>query len=275
MLERGTFYLALTTKALVTKDKELVNALNNDGEAPLFLACKAKNKDHNLIAYLVDSGADVNEKNQIGSTPLQIACQQAFLAAVEVLLKKGADVDAPRVQARGGGTSLHAAVEMGQAGIVKLLVANGADVNAKNVKGKTPAQVIAMAKKILTLEELKLIKDEDTKKKAEENNKKAEMFNKNLEEINKNLGDNKLIEDGKKAREEWLKGAEGRKKLQELIAQKRAEKKKLAEEKEKAERERFEKEQKEKKLAQEKLAKELQDKLAGLSFSFSALASKK
>ncbi|KAF3389987.1 Ankyrin-3 [Talaromyces pinophilus] len=77
---------------------------------------------------------DVNEIGGIdlvdnsGETALRWASERAHLEIVQLLLEKGADVDA-----RGGkyGTALQAAVEKGHVEIVRLLLKKGADVNTQ------------------------------------------------------------------------------------------------------------------------------------------------
>ena len=45
-----------------------VNKENNDGETPLFEACRTVNEP--IIKYLVEHRADVNKENNDGVTPL-------------------------------------------------------------------------------------------------------------------------------------------------------------------------------------------------------------
>jgi len=83
---------------------------------------------------LLESGlADVNEHGNMGRTPLHYAANNHHKEVVELLIEKGADVNA---RERYLCTPLHYALPSIE--IVRLLVANGADVNAKDKEGQTP-----------------------------------------------------------------------------------------------------------------------------------------
>ena len=85
------------------------------------------------------SGADVNTKDSIGTTPLFLAVIKGQKETVELLIAEGADVNAKHM---GGWTPLHRASGNGHKEIVELLIDKGADVNAKIAlgpnQGKTP-----------------------------------------------------------------------------------------------------------------------------------------
>ena len=78
-------------------------------------------------------GVDPNTKDpQSGSTLLAIAALMGHTEVVAVLLEHGADVN---VNSRDGGTALHAAAFLGRADTVKLLLEKGADATLKNGMG--------------------------------------------------------------------------------------------------------------------------------------------
>jgi hypothetical protein len=83
----------------------------------------------------LSAGEDVNEKDENGGTPLQVATYEGHKETVELLIANGADVNAKETF---GGTPLHSAAYVGLKEIAKLLLAKGADVNAKDFKGDTP-----------------------------------------------------------------------------------------------------------------------------------------
>ncbi|MDC0065918.1 ankyrin repeat domain-containing protein, partial [Verrucomicrobia bacterium] len=72
----------------------------------------------------------------VGTPPLHIAALVGSNEIVELLITKGADVNAKEEEE--GWTPLFVAVGDGYKKIIELLIANGADVNAKDDVGDTP-----------------------------------------------------------------------------------------------------------------------------------------
>lgn len=98
-----------------------------------------------FIDLLISYGADVNEKNDLGETPLHLA----FTAEVaRRLIREGVPVNAPR---KDGATPLHRAVSGERAEVVWSLLANRAKVNAKDAKGETPLHQVKSGKMVRTL----------------------------------------------------------------------------------------------------------------------------
>jgi surface polysaccharide O-acyltransferase-like enzyme len=92
--------------------------------------------DLGAIERHLASGADVNGVGgEFRSTPLLRAALAGRAEAVELLIRRGADVHALDL---GGGTPLHAAAFLGHERAVEVLVRNGADVNAANSRGESP-----------------------------------------------------------------------------------------------------------------------------------------
>lgn len=88
------------------------------------------------IASLLSKGADINARNQHGSTPLHWAASQcADPATIAALIEAGADIEARDVD---GDTPLHHAATVGTPDNITALINAGADINARNVDGKTP-----------------------------------------------------------------------------------------------------------------------------------------
>ena len=92
-------------------------------------------------------GADVNGSQASGWTPLMLASYKGYKEIVELLIAKGADVNA---RDDNGKTALlealnpmHRELEKNDKEIAKLLIAKGADVNAKNNNGQTPLMFAA------------------------------------------------------------------------------------------------------------------------------------
>jgi len=93
---------------------------------PLFLA--AKNGNAAMIELLLKSGADGNAPNQAGTTPLMLAAASGKADAVKILLDHGANVDAK--DTINGQTALMFAAAVNAAPAIKLLAERGAALNA-------------------------------------------------------------------------------------------------------------------------------------------------
>ena len=88
--------------------------------------------------HLVE-GVDVNAKFKDGWTPLHMAAEGGHREIVDLLIAKGADINATAGAGDGvGWTPLHEAAEGGHKKVVELLILKGADINAKNGDGRTP-----------------------------------------------------------------------------------------------------------------------------------------
>jgi len=88
--------------------------------------------------HLANGAAIDGPDPQIGMSPLLWAALADRAEAVEMLIRRGAKVNAA---AGDGGTPLHAAAFLGLEKTVKALVGNGADVNAENKRHETPLYV--------------------------------------------------------------------------------------------------------------------------------------
>ena len=95
----------------------------------------AKNGNLAGVQAELDKGVNVIEKeDNYGRTPLHHASTNGHKKIVELLIAKGADVNA---KSKYTGTPLRAAAEKGHKEIAELLIAEGANVNA-NHGGHTP-----------------------------------------------------------------------------------------------------------------------------------------
>ncbi|THZ01939.1 hypothetical protein D6C93_03353 [Aureobasidium pullulans] len=108
---------------------------------------------HEIVEYLLESGADVPKPCDYLSLPLDIACRSGALEVIEVLLKHGADVKACDSDA------LMFASRRGHIGIAQLLLAHGANVNGRR-KSETPIQAACIGGH-LELVELLLVNGAD------------------------------------------------------------------------------------------------------------------
>jgi ankyrin repeat protein len=88
-----------------------------------------------VIEALLENGADANEALPLGRRPLMLAARSGSVAAVRVLLERGADLNA-KEDARGT-TALMQAADQGHADVVAVLVEHGADVAAASAPVRT------------------------------------------------------------------------------------------------------------------------------------------
>ena len=106
-----------------------------------------------MMELLLAAGASVNGKDSDGSTPLHCATSEGFKDVVELLLDKGADVNAKathRYWSRDnhdrlftGITPLHEAALVGDPNVADLLIARGAQLDATTESGQTPLHYAA------------------------------------------------------------------------------------------------------------------------------------
>jgi len=95
---------------------------------------------------LLDQGANVNERDDLASTPLHDAADMGRKDIAELLIAKGATLDVNTGQGKWYGTPLHAAALKGKSDVVKLLLAKGADPGAKSAyDGRTPSMLAESA----------------------------------------------------------------------------------------------------------------------------------
>ncbi|RHZ53561.1 uncharacterized protein CDV56_100734 [Aspergillus thermomutatus] len=90
-----------------------------------------------IVELLLEKGADVNAQGGLYGNPLQAACGRGDKEVVQLLLEKGADVNA-----QGGeyGNALQAACVEGDKEVVQLLLEKGAEVNAQGGQYGNPLQ---------------------------------------------------------------------------------------------------------------------------------------
>ncbi|WP_343288773.1 ankyrin repeat domain-containing protein [Wolbachia endosymbiont of Encarsia formosa] len=97
------------------------------------LQIAAEYSNEKVVEALLEAGADVNNQDRYGNTPLHRSVRSS-LEVVKALLKAGADVNK---QNRCGEIPLHRAVH-GSLEVVKALLKAGADVNSQDIHGRTP-----------------------------------------------------------------------------------------------------------------------------------------
>ena len=109
-----------------------VNAKNQLGVTPLSMAIHINNEK--LAQILIEAGANVNETNSMKVTPLMLTAITGNFQLAPLLIRYGADINAKDI--KGNGALMHAISE-DKIKLVEILINAGAEVNAKNIKGLT------------------------------------------------------------------------------------------------------------------------------------------
>ena len=102
----------------------------------IFAACNGKRE---VVQRLLEKGADVNQANKGGATPLMLASRNGGLEVVSLLLDSGANVEQQKEYS--GDTALILAAREGHLEVVQLLLGRGANVNQANKSGAKPLLV--------------------------------------------------------------------------------------------------------------------------------------
>ncbi len=120
-----------------------IHLTDDNGTPPLLLALK---KGYTIIAkILLNAGADVNEKDKLGLTPLMVACGKptfGYREVAETLIRKGAHIN---VRDALGYTPLLLALSGGTIDIAELLINKGAELSVRTRKGDTPLSLAQKA----------------------------------------------------------------------------------------------------------------------------------
>lgn len=113
------------------------NMRNNLGETPLFLACA--NSETECVEFLVASQCDINTSNNDGQSPLHLACSEQNVNIVNILLNTNyCDFDhCDNIK----NTALTISCERGNTEIANLLILHGCRINASNVNGMTALHI--------------------------------------------------------------------------------------------------------------------------------------
>jgi ankyrin repeat protein len=139
----------IKVKALLEADPTLLESKddrtqgNLKDNTPLISACwgpGSNNWQATVANYLIDKGANVNAKNEIGATPLYFATKDFDLT--QRLLAKGADVN---IRAFGDYTPLHGTAAAGNLKVAKLLIDHGADPNTNGSLGTVLQYMIRLS----------------------------------------------------------------------------------------------------------------------------------
>ena len=106
---------------------------DGNGNTPLYWASEY---GHLAVAqYLVEQGAALDKANYYGYTPLSRATVSGHLEIARYLLEQGADRDKANIDRH---TPLHCTAMFGHLEVAMLLMSYGADLNARNNLGQLP-----------------------------------------------------------------------------------------------------------------------------------------
>lgn len=119
------------TENIVTS--ELVDLRNSRENTPLFYAIDRGSPD--IVQVLLDKGADINASNVNGETPLHQAITTDNIVISNMLISRGSNIEAKDKQ---DNTPLHHCVFWNASETARLLVDNGALIDSKNRSGRTP-----------------------------------------------------------------------------------------------------------------------------------------
>jgi hypothetical protein len=124
-------------RKMVLDERSLARSKNSYGGTILH-AVAARGLDRSIVDFLIDNGADPNERGIRGSTPLLYAANsrmEGSAAMVRALIERGA---CPDVKDDDGLTPLHLAANWGRIDVVEVLLEKGAMPNEMNREGRTP-----------------------------------------------------------------------------------------------------------------------------------------
>lgn len=118
-----------------------VNARNKSKETPLHVvAWRSWQDDADVATLLLDHGADLDARDDLGFAPLNRAARQGNHHVAKLLVARGVDLEAKTLK---GSTALYQAAWAGDLKTVRLLLDRGANPNARNMEGFTPLMTAA------------------------------------------------------------------------------------------------------------------------------------
>ena len=138
--QRGNFF---AVDRFLNDDGVDIGICDNQGSSPLHEACECGSEK--IVELLLKKGAQIQEADREGVTPLHVACREGHVAIVKQLFLHGYDIKERLVKAEdiNGSSALHFAVESGVTEIVEVLLLNGADPIAQKKNEVTPLHIAA------------------------------------------------------------------------------------------------------------------------------------
>lgn len=109
-----------------------LSARDPRGSTPLIMASYYDRRE--VVEYLLEQGAPVDEKDGSGNTALMGVCFKGYPEMAKILIGAGASVDAPNSM---GTTCLIFAVTFNREPMARLLLEHGASVAVRDAQGQT------------------------------------------------------------------------------------------------------------------------------------------
>jgi len=127
-------------KKMLEKEPDLVRAVDSEGITPLHLA--AEHGRQQIVELLLEKGADVNAKSGFKRTPLHYAASSGHEGIVGRLMAKGAELNALDSFVL---SSIFMAAYNGHQKIVEMLLSSGIDLNTTEKNSVTLLHAAAMS----------------------------------------------------------------------------------------------------------------------------------
>ncbi|CAI5437411.1 unnamed protein product [Caenorhabditis angaria] len=121
--------------------KRLPMVLRKNDKGETFLHIYARRGDTTETLKIIQQGANLNEQDNAGWTPLHEACGNNQYATAELLISHGANVNLSSTGT--GDTPLHDACAVKNPQLIDLLLRKGADRNIRNRKGALAIELLS------------------------------------------------------------------------------------------------------------------------------------
>ena len=105
----------------------LINQSDSNGETPLHKSVEKGSLPH--VKLMIALGANIEARNDLGNTPIWLACAKKYPCIVEELLDNGADVNAINLK---GNPPLYTTCQSGPLKIAEMLLIRGANAEIMN-----------------------------------------------------------------------------------------------------------------------------------------------
>lgn len=118
------------TKLLLQYTKFDINDADENGDTLVFKASERGSREH--VKLLASMNADVDKPNNLGNTPLWIACWKRYPCIIDELLDNGANINKCNLK---GNAPITQICQRGPVKIIEQLISRGADVDVINSNG--------------------------------------------------------------------------------------------------------------------------------------------